>query len=282
MITSTTKDLPKSTVEINITITWDEVSQTYTKIFEQVVKDTELPGFRKGKAPRKLVEEKIDKTKVYEQVVREIIPKAYSKAIQEQKLQPIINPKVEVIKAKENEEWVVKTTIAVRPKVALNDYKEKVKELIKGKTKIWTPDDKGKKDEVKKPPLEEIINVLINTATLEISDLLITDEANRMLSNLIDQTQKLGMSVEQYLLAKGKTTESVRAEYAKQAEDNLKIEFILNEIADEENITVANEDIEKLIEKTEKPEDKENMRKQSYYLAHLLRQQKTFDYLNSL
>ena len=50
--------------------------------------------------------EKIDKTKIYQEVVKELVPKAYQKALTEHKLTPIISPKVEVLKAKENEEWV--------------------------------------------------------------------------------------------------------------------------------------------------------------------------------
>ncbi|MCJ7740452.1 hypothetical protein MUP32_04005, partial [Candidatus Microgenomates bacterium] len=186
--------------------------------------------------------------------------------------------------AKENEEWVVKATIALRPKVTLKSYKEKIKEAKKPKAKIWTPGEpkENESTETKKPDLDLIINTLLTEAEVEISDLMISEEANRLLADLLDQVRKLGMTVEQYLLAKGKTTEQLRAEYAIQASKNLSVEFILAEIADLEKITVGNEDIEKLLEKVEKPEEKEKLRKDSYYLAHLIRQQKTLDFLYNL
>ena len=284
MITSTIKQLPKSTVEMEIKISWDEIKVTYEKIFDQVTKELELPGFRKGKAPKELVEKNVNKTKIFEEVIREIIPKAYANAIKEHNLQPIISPKIEVMKAKENEEWVVKATIALRPKVTLKNYKEKIREAKKPKAKIWTPGEPKEKEskETKKPDLDLIINTLLTEAEVEISDLMISEEANRLLADLLDQVRKLGMTVEQYLLAKGKTTEQLRAEYAIQASKNLSVEFILAEIADLEKITVGNEDIEKLLEKVEKPEEKEKLRKDSYYLAHLIRQQKTLDFLYNL
>ena len=284
MITSTIKQLPKSTVEMEIKISWDEIKVTYEKIFDQVTKELELPGFRKGKAPKELVEKNVNKTKIFEEVIREIIPKAYANAIKEHNLQPIISPKIEVMKAKENEEWVVKATIALRPKVTLKSYKEKIREAKKPKAKIWTPGEPKEKEskETKKPDLDLIINTLLTEAEVEISDLMISEEANRLLADLLDQVRKLGMTVEQYLLAKGKTTEQLRAEYAIQASKNLSVEFILAEIADLEKITVGNEDIEKLLEKVEKPEEKEKLRKDSYYLAHLIRQQKTLDFLYNL
>jgi len=282
MITSTIENLPKATAQITITIIWEEVKESYQKIFNRVVNDSEIAGFRKGKAPKKLIEDKIDKTKIYEEVVKEIIPNAYGKAVQEQKIRPVSSPKIEVIKAKENENWVIKATVALKPTVKLKNYKEKIKELKQSKTKIWTPGSDPKKEEEKKPTVDEIVRVLLAEAEVELSEILVTDEANRLLTGLIDQTQKLGMTVEQYLLAKGKTTEQLRAEYALQASNNLKIEFIINEIAETEKITVTQEDLDKLISKAEKPEERENLKKESYYLAHLIRQQKTFDFLNSL
>jgi hypothetical protein len=60
------------------------------------------------------------------------------------------------------------------------------------------------------------------------------------------------------------------------------LEFALASIADQENIVVNDKDIENLIEKAEKPEEKEKLNKERYYLAHLLRQQKTLEFLNNL
>lgn len=283
MIKAYVKELPKSTVELEIKISWDEIKETYDKIFGQVIKETEISGFRKGKAPKELVEKKTNKTKVYEEVVKEIIPKAYSKVIAENNLKPVSSPKIDVLKAKEGEEWIVKAIIALKPKIDLKNYKEKVSSLRKSKVKIWTPGiGKEQKKDENKLTLDELIDMLLQEIEIEISDLLITEDANRLLSNLIDQTQKLGLTIEQYLISKGKTSEQLRAEYAKLAAKNLSIEFILAEIADKENITVSQQDIDQIIAKVEKPEEKERLNKESYYLAHLIRQQKTLDYLNNL
>ncbi len=283
MINSTVKELPKATAELEITIPWDEIKDTYDKIFASVVKESEIAGFRKGKAPKDLVEKNVNKSKVYEEVVKEIVPKAYSEAVTEHKLKPVTSPKIEVLKAKEGENWVVKAILALKPIIKFKNYKEKIQELKKGKTKIWTPgagQDKQEKDN--KPSLDEIINVLLLETEVELSDILVTEEANRLLANLIDQTQKLGLTIEQYLISKGKTSEQLRAEYAQQAVRNLSIEFVLTEIADKENITVTQQDLENIINKVEKEEERERLKKDSYYLAHLLRQQKTLDFLNNL
>lgn len=285
MANSILKNLPKSTAELEITIAWDEIKTVFDKIFEKAAKEIEVPGFRKGKAPKKLLEEKIDKKKVYEQVVKEVVPKAYQEAVSKHNLTPVSVPKIKLVKAKEGEDWQVKATLALKPTIKLKKYKEKIREIKKGKTKIWTPgdtQDKKSQEKEKKTSLDEIILALLKEVEIELSDILIEEETNRLLSNLLDQTQKLGLTVEQYLMSKGKSSEKLREEYKVQAEKNLKTQFILAEIADKENITVSQDDIKKFIDKTKDEKAKEKLQRDSYYIAYLLRQQKTLEFLNNL
>jgi trigger factor len=282
MTTSKLTQLPKATAELEITIPWSEVKITYDKVLDSVVATAEIEGFRKGKAPKQMVEERVDKSKLYSQVIQEIIPKIYAEEVKKHSLTPITSPKVEVQKAKEGEDWVVKAVLALKPHIKLKDYKAKVKALKNSQKKIWVPGDDKKKQEDAKPKLDDIMKVLLDEVEVELSDLLVSEEANRLLSDLIDQTQKLGLTVEQYLLAKGKTTEQVRAEYASQAQANLKLQFALLEIAETEKITVSQTDIDGILAKVENPQEKEKLKNDSYYLAHLIRQQKTIDFLSNL
>ena len=284
MATSTVKQLPKSTAELEINIPWSEIKTTYQEVLGQVTRESEIPGFRKGKAPKEMVEEKIDKGKIYEEVIKRIIPKAYAEAVSTHKLQPITSPKIEVVKAKQDEDWQVKATISLKPKINLKNYKDKIKDLKKAKVKIWTPGENQKENtkEPSKLSVDDIINSLADEVEVELSDELISQEANRMLSDLIDQTKQLGLTVEQYLISKGKTNEQLRAEYVQTAKRNLTVEFALTEVADTENITVSQDDLDKILEKVEKTEEKEKLKKDSYYLAHLIRQQKTLDFLSNL
>lgn len=282
MITSTLKNLPNQTAEIEIYIPWTDIKTSYDQITLEAVSQMEIPGFRKGKAPKSIAEKHLDKTKIYEQVVQKILPKAYADAVKVHNLKPITNPKLEITKAKENEQWVIKTTIALFPKVVLKDYKKKVQDLKKSKIKIWIPGKDIKNDKPPKPSLDELVKVITDEAEVEMSDLLLEQEVNRLLSDLIDQTKRLGMTVEQYLMAKGKTSDLLRQEYQTQARKNLSLEFILNEISDQEKIQVTQKDIDDVISKIEKEEEREKLKKDSYYLAHLIRQQKTLDFLNNL
>ena len=105
-----------------------------------------------------------------------------------------------------------------------------------------------------------------------------------MLSRLIDQTGRLGLTVEQYLASAGKTQEQLRAEYQKQAENSLKTELILASIADEQNVTVKDEEVEKMIQATpdEKARKAMNNPAQKAYLKQLLRKRTVIDSLLKL
>ncbi|TSC53539.1 MAG: trigger factor [Microgenomates group bacterium LiPW_16] len=272
--------LVNGTIELTITIPWNDIKTTYEQVVEEFVKEVELPGFRKGKAPRKLVEEKLDKSKVYEEVLKQVVPKNYAEAIKQENLTPIVSPRIEVISFKENEVCQFRAQTCEKPQVSLGNYQETISKLKREKqTKIWVPGKDVKEEKPAELGLEEIIKVLLETSQVNLPTLLVEDEVNRMLARLIDQTQKLGLTVEQYLLAQGKTIEGLKAEYKDQAARNLALEFILEAIADNEKIQVSDEEIEKVIKSAKDTKEQEALRAQKYYLATILRRQKTLDRL---
>jgi trigger factor len=275
-----------ATIEITVTVPWTEVQKVYDHVIDHAVEHAELPGFRKGKAPKQLVEEKVDKTKVYEDVIRDLLPEVYNQVITKEKLQPIISPKVELKEAKEGSDWQLIIRTCERPTIKLGDYKKAVTE---GKTarhkKIWVPgqtEDTKKAEEDKGPTLEEILMWVSETITVDVPAMLLTQEVDRLLSNLIDQTKTLGLSVEQYLSATGKTAESIRQEYQDQAKKTIALEFGLEAIADKEAILVEDDEINKIISSAKSEEEKKSLEGQRYYIASVLRRQKTLDFLSKL
>lgn len=277
--------LPKSTYEIEITVPWERVEEIYDRIFDKAAEEIEIAGFRKGKAPKKLVEEKIDKNKLKEEVLKEIIPQVYAQAVKENNLKPITTPDIRLVSSEENKDWVIKATIANKPKVSLKNYKQKIKAVKKSKKKkIWRPGDPKdeKSKEKEKPSLGEIVNAIYEEVEVEFPPLLLSRETDRLIASLVDQVQQMGLTMDKYAMAKATTREQLRKDKEEQAEKNLKIEFALSEIADRENITVSQNDIEEILSKVEDEKEKEKLKSNTYYLAYLVRQQKTLDFLNNL
>lgn len=281
MITSLNR-LPKSIIELTITIPWTAVKEQFDKTISELGKEMELPGFRKGKAPRNLVETAIDKKKLRERVFSKIIPEAYLNAVREQKVKPIANPKIQIISTEDNKDWLFKAITCETPTVDLGDYRSKIDALY-AKDKIWVPgkeekkpDDQGQR---KENYLQKVIDILLKTAKVEVPDMLVEDGVNRLLANLLDQTQKLGLTVEQYLTARNITPEQIRAQYWQQAQTTLALEFILQKVAEKEKIAVDDKEIDALIDKTSDPKEKDSLRGQIHYLSAILLRQKTLDAL---
>jgi len=272
------------TIELTVTIPWGEISKVYDHVIEEAVKTTELPGFRKGKAPKAMVEEKLDRTHLYEDVIRKLLPEVYNDLITKEKLKPIMSPKVELNEAKEGENWKLTIHTCEKPKVTLGDYTKAIKELKNTKSKkIWVPGEEKKEEEKDtKPRLEEILKSVADTITIQIPGLLLEQEVNRLLSGLIDQTKSLGLSVEQYLSATGKNSDQIRQEYELQAKQTIALEFGLEEIADKEGIIVSDDEIDAVIKSAKTPEEKTSLEGQRYYVATVLRRQKTIDFLSTI
>jgi FKBP-type peptidyl-prolyl cis-trans isomerase (trigger factor) len=281
MITALTR-LPKSTVELTITIPWADIKSEYDRAIIDLGKELELPGFRKGKAPKSLVEKSIDKSKLRETVLSKIIPQAYTTAINQQNLKPIVNPQIKILGTEEGKDWIIRAMTCEIPPVDLGNYKQEI-EAFYTKDKIWVPGKSEKKPEEenqkKEDYLQKVLDILLKSAKVEVPDMLTEEETNKLLVNLLDQIQKLGLTVEQYLSARKITSEGLRAFYAKQAQTTLALEFILLRIAQEEHITVDDKEIDVLIEKTTDPKQKETLKNERSYVSAILLRQKTLDRL---
>lgn len=280
------KRQPNGTITLTITIPWAKVAETKEFVITELVNAIELPGFRKGKAPRDVAEKKLDPNKVYEGVIQKLLPQAYSNAAREHTLRPIVLPKIEIVEAKEGTDWVVRAHTAEKPEVTLGDYKKTIRDAKLAKhNKIWTPgqnlkqNEQDKQNEKNKMTLGELLDALLSVVTCPVPDILIENEVNRGLSDLIDQTKKLGLTIDQYLSSTGKTAEGVRKENAENARRTLTLEFAIEAIADKESIFVSDDDIETAIKSAKTEEERAALTKERYYLASVLRRQKTLDFL---
>lgn len=280
--------LPDGTIELTITIPWEKVKTSYQKTLTSLTKEAEIKGFRKGKAPKKLIEKKLGKSKIYEEVLKILIPQVYVETIKEQKIKPIVNPQIKVISLKEGKDWQIQATTCELPEVKLGDYKGEVKKALAGE-KIWVPGNtearkKAGRAKSKNNRLGKIFQTLLETAQVQIPEILIEQEVNRMLSRLIDQTNRLGLTIEQYLNSVDKTSEQLRAEYKTQAEESLKLELILAKIAEEEKIEVKEEEIEKMIKAVPEEKSRKAMDTppQRAYIKQLLQKRQVIDNLMKL
>ena len=280
---------PNGTIELTVTIPYETVKKTWDEVLDSLVKAAEFPGFRKGMTPKKMVEEKTDKTKLRQDVLKNLLPQYYIYAIKKQKINPIMSPKIHVNKVEDptsnkKDDWRFTALTCETPKIELNNYKDNIKKIT-AKSKIIIPGKEpldptqNKKTDVK---FEDLAKAILDAVKIEIPEILLQSEADRFLAQTLDDVKKLGLTLDQYLTSTGRTSESLRQEYTQKAKNDIALEFALQKIADTEKIKVDEKEIEETIQKTKDPNERKNLQNNRYLLANIIRQQKTLDFLKNL
>lgn len=116
--------LEKSMVALEVEVEVEKVKTAFDKAYRQLAKKVNIPGFRKGKAPKNIIQSYYGKEVVYEDVAHDLIETTYPEALNLEKLDVVDKPEVKVIKIEENEAFVYEAKVAVRPDVKLGNYKD--------------------------------------------------------------------------------------------------------------------------------------------------------------
>lgn len=266
------------TIKLTITVPKADIQKATEDVVANAVKNADIKGFRKGKAPRKLVEETINQDKLREEVLRTVLPPLYMRAVQENNIRPIMNPKIHMEKLEEGKDWIITAVTAEMPEITLGKYKDEVKKIT-AKSKIVLP---GKEDKPQEPNMDDILKAVLESTKATIPAILVQQEADRLLSQMFDEIKKLGLTLDQYMQSTGKKPEELRAEYETKAANDMKLEFALQKIAEEEKLQVDEKDITEAINQAKDPAEKASMEQNRYLLASILRQRKTLDFLKNL
>ena len=112
----------KSTVELTIQVEADAFEAAIQKVYLKTRGRMNVPGFRKGKAPRKIIEGMYGPSVFYEDAINELYPTAYEEAVKEQGLDDVGYPKMEIVEVGK-EGFTFKALVSVRPEAKLGEYK---------------------------------------------------------------------------------------------------------------------------------------------------------------
>lgn len=116
-----TEPVENSQVALNVEMEAVEVDEYLEKAYNRLVGKVSIPGFRKGKAPRVILEQHVGKDTLFQEALECLIPEAYEKALEEQEIEAIARPKIELT---QTEPVVFKAIVPLRPTVKLGDYKQ--------------------------------------------------------------------------------------------------------------------------------------------------------------
>jgi len=115
----TVERMPGSAVELDIYADDVEFAEAYEKALRKVSRDVTIPGFRKGKAPRNIIEKMVGRDAIVDEAGRDMMDDLYRRAIEQENLVPVGDPRVGILQA---EPLGFKVTIEVFPTVTLGDY----------------------------------------------------------------------------------------------------------------------------------------------------------------
>ncbi|WP_249311832.1 trigger factor [Congzhengia minquanensis] len=112
-----------NTVDFTITVSKETFGAAVDEAFKKNVKKISVPGFRKGKAPRKLIEKTYGEGIFFDEAVDSVLPAAYDDAVKELNLEPVDTPKIDIKEIGKDKDLVVSASVTVKPEVKLGEYK---------------------------------------------------------------------------------------------------------------------------------------------------------------
>lgn len=107
------------TVEVDA----EQVNAALNEAFNKVVKQVNVPGFRKGKVPRVIFEQRFGVESLYQDALDILLPRVYPMAIDETGIEPVDQPEIDIEQIEKGKEFVFKATVTVKPEVKLGEYK---------------------------------------------------------------------------------------------------------------------------------------------------------------
>ena len=121
-MSSQIENLEKNMVKLTITVEADEVEKAIERAYQKQKSKISVPGFRKGKVPRKMVEKMYGAGVFYEDAANDMIQTAYTKAVEESDLDIVSRPKIDVTQLEAGKEFIFTAEVAVKPAVELGEY----------------------------------------------------------------------------------------------------------------------------------------------------------------
>ena len=117
------ENLEKNMAKLTIEVTAEDLEKALNAAYQRQKKNISIPGFRKGKAPRQLIEKMYGKEIFYNDAMDALLPEAYAQAVDECGEEIVSRPQVEVVQMESGKPFIFTASVAVKPEVTLGEYK---------------------------------------------------------------------------------------------------------------------------------------------------------------
>ena len=119
---SSTETLSPTRVKLTVEVPFDELTPSLEAAYAVIAKQVSIPGFRKGKVPARIIDQRVGRAAVLEEAVNDVLPKAYEDALRENSVVPLGRPDVEVTELADGQSLTFTAEVDIRPEFDLPDY----------------------------------------------------------------------------------------------------------------------------------------------------------------
>ncbi len=118
---STTETLSPTRVKLTIEVPFEEFKPSLDKAYKTIGSQITIPGFRKGKVPAAIVDQRIGRSAVLDEAINGALPGWYNEALQQAEIQPLSQPEIDLTKFVDGEDIEITAELDVRPTLELPD-----------------------------------------------------------------------------------------------------------------------------------------------------------------
>lgn len=120
---ATWEKIEKNTGVLEVEVDAEQVNAALDRAFRKIVRQVNVPGFRKGKVPRPIFEARFGVESLYQDAINDLLPDAYEQAVKQTGIEPVDRPDIDIENFAKNQPFVFKAKVTVKPEVTLGEYK---------------------------------------------------------------------------------------------------------------------------------------------------------------
>ena len=117
------ESLSPTRVKLTVEMPFSELQPSFDAAYKTIAKQVSIPGFRKGKVPARVIEQRFGRGAVLEEVINDAVPKAYESALREKEIVPVGRPEVDVTEIEDGQHVKFTAEVDIRPEFEMPDYK---------------------------------------------------------------------------------------------------------------------------------------------------------------
>src|SRR5680860_645731 len=121
-VKSAVETLSPTRAKLTVEVPFEELKPSLDAAYKKIAQQINVPGFRRGKVPPTVIDRQVGRGAVLDQAINELLPQKYVEALQENSLEPVAQPEIEVTRLEDNEALEFTAEVEVKPEITLPDY----------------------------------------------------------------------------------------------------------------------------------------------------------------